>query len=85
MDFQIGDIVKSCAGHDKNELFVIISIDKKGFFDIIDGRHHTLKNPKKKNPKHLIRLVENSNVIDLLGKATDKEIYKAIKASIIKE
>ena len=26
-DFMIGDIVKSLSGHDKNRLFIIVSID----------------------------------------------------------
>ncbi len=85
MNLEIGDIVKSTAGHDKNELFVIISIDKNGFFDIIDGRHHTLKKPKKKNPKHLLRLTHSEEVLNKLTRATNTEIYKAIQASIKKE
>lgn len=80
MNFEIGDIVKSTSGHDKNGLFVIISIDKNGFLAIIDCKHHTRANPKQKNPKHLIKVGHDEGIINKVNSpATDKEIYKAIQ------
>lgn len=80
-EFSVGDIVKSTAGHDKNGLFVVISIDKNGFLGIIDSEHRTRANPKKKNPKHLVKIAHSQEVLDKLNShATDKEIYKAIQS-----
>lgn len=45
---QAGDIVKSLSGHDKNQLFLVLSIDKFGFLDIINGRSRKIEKPKKK-------------------------------------
>ncbi len=81
--FRVGDIVKSASGHDKNRLFVVISIDKNGFLGIIDCKHRTKSNPKRKNPKHLVKLGHNEKVIEKLNSyATNKEVYKLIKSTI---
>lgn len=47
-----GAIVKSLAGHDKDEFFVVISTDGEFAF-IVDGKNKTLAKPKKKKHKHL--------------------------------
>lgn len=47
-----GAIVKSLAGHDKDEFFVVISTDGEFAF-IVDGKNKTLAKPKKKKQKHL--------------------------------
>ena len=80
MDFEIGDIVKTTSGRDKNGLFVIISIDKNGFLGIIDCKHRTRVNPKLKNPKHLIKVDHSEDVLKKVNSiASEKEIYKAIQ------
>ena len=47
-----GAIVKSLAGHDKDEFFVVIAADSEFAF-IVDGKNKTLAKPKKKKYKHL--------------------------------
>lgn len=86
-EFMVGDIVKSLSGHDKNRLFIVVSIDKNGYLAIIDGRYRKRDNPKLKNPKHLIKVANDLSIIDKINSklSTDTEIYKKIKVYEIKE
>lgn len=78
----LGDIVKSNYGHDKNRLYIVLSIDKNGYFAIIDGKYRGLKKPKIKNPKHLSKIAHDESILTKInsGLSTDTEIYKLIKA-----
>ena len=80
-NFMVGDVVLSLCGHDKNRLYIVVSIDKTGKIDIIDGRYHLKENPKKKNPKHLLKVAHDDKIIEKLNSkiATNTEIYKMIK------
>ncbi len=50
----------STAGHDRNTWYYIVK-EEKDFVFLADGRIRTLKNPKKKNRKH-IRIVKDETV-----------------------
>lgn len=52
MELKIGQVVKSCAGHDKGELAVIAGFDKDKVL-VCDGKRRLLDKPKLKNPKHI--------------------------------
>ena len=80
-EFMVGDVVKSLSGHDKNRLFVVLSIDKNGYLAIIDGRYRKVDNPKVKNPKHLIKIANDLSIIDKINSKlfTNTEIYRMIK------
>lgn len=86
-EFSVGDIVKSLSGHDKNRLFVVTGIDKKGYLAIIDGRYRTMDKPKSKNPKHLIKVGHDDEIIKKVNSSlsTNTEIYKMIKVYLKKE
>lgn len=81
-EFKIGDIVISQSGHDKNQPFLVVSIDKNGYIAIIDGRYRKKAFPKTKNPKHLKKVAYDENVLNKFNSplTTDAEIYKLIKA-----
>ena len=81
-NFIIGDVVLSLSGHDKNRLYIVVGIDKIDKIVIIDGRYHSKNNPKKKNPKHLLKVAHDDFIIERVNSnnATDAEIYKLIKA-----
>ena len=87
IEFSVGDIVKSLSGHDKNRLFIVTSIDKNGYLDIIDGKYRTMDKPKKKNSRHLIKVGHDDDIIKKINSslATNTEIYKMIKVYMIKE
>lgn len=78
----VGDIVISTFGHDQNQLFIVTSIDKNGFLYIIDGKYRLRGKPKKKNPKHLLKLAHDDFIIEKINSplVTNAEIYKLIKA-----
>ncbi len=86
-EFKVGDIVSSLSGHDKNHLFIVVSIDKSGYIAIIDGKSRLRDNPKIKNPKHLRKIAHDDKVLDkvLSPIATNAEIYKMIKVYNNKE
>lgn len=52
MDYQPGCPARSLAGHDKDQYYIILSVDKDQVF-LTDGRRRTLAKPKKKNKKHI--------------------------------
>lgn len=52
MRYGVGALVCSLAGHDKNQIFIIIE-ESKEYVSLVDGKFRTLKKPKCKNKKHL--------------------------------
>ncbi|NLL81201.1 MAG: hypothetical protein GX231_02690 [Tissierellia bacterium] len=52
----VGQVVKSRAGRDRGRTFLIYEILDEDFVLVVDGDLRKLKNPKKKNIKHLIVL-----------------------------
>lgn len=77
----VGDIVISLSGHDKNQPFIVTSIDKNGYCAIIDGRNRTKDKPKNKNPKHLKIVAHSEEILSKVQSSlsTNAEIYKMIK------
>ena len=49
---QIGDVVKSLKGRDKDSVYTIISIQGQIAY-LANGRNRKVQSPKKKNQKHL--------------------------------
>lgn len=52
VEFKEAGLVKSLAGHDKDELYIIISVQGE-YVSLSDGRKHPPGKPKRKNRKHL--------------------------------
>lgn len=51
-----GMLAVSMAGHDRGRLYLVVE-ERDGFFYIADGKHSLLSSLKKKNRKHLRRIV----------------------------
>ncbi len=49
---KIGEFAKSKAGHDKNQIFIIINIEGEYVF-LVDGKSRNIDRPKKKKLKHI--------------------------------
>ena len=62
----IGMLVTSKAGHDKEELYLIVR-EEKGFVYLADGKEKTLEHAKKKNKKH-IQVIKNMVPEDLVSR-----------------
>ncbi|BCN32741.1 KOW domain-containing RNA-binding protein [Anaeromicropila herbilytica] len=84
--YEPGMLVKSKAGHDKDELFVIINIEEEYVY-LVDGKYKTLQSPKKKNKKHIqyINYSDENLVSKLKGtnKVIDEDIKRAIKLYLL--
>lgn len=52
MNIEIGTFAKSKAGHDCNQIYVIINCDDEYVY-LSDGRIKALDKPKKKKHKHI--------------------------------
>lgn len=49
---KVGNLVRSKAGHDKEELFFVIDIVGEYIY-LVNGKTRTVSHPKKKKLKHL--------------------------------
>ena len=83
MTFRQGDVVRSAAGHDRGELFLVLR-EEGDFVWLDDGKRRKLEAPKKKRRKHVVsagvwthpvagRLQDGEPVLD-------SEIRKALAA-----
>ncbi|CVI72886.1 hypothetical protein NDGK_02774 [Clostridiales bacterium CHKCI001] len=50
--FEVGYLVKSLAGHDKERIYVIVK-EQGEYVYLADGKYRTLCTPKRKNKKHV--------------------------------
>lgn len=50
---EIGQIVRSNSGRDRNMLFLVTKLSENGYVYVVDGKYKTVQNPKLKNAKHL--------------------------------
>lgn len=82
IDYKAGSLVKSLAGHDKENLFIIIG-ESKEYVVLVDGIFRTMKKPKCKNKKHVQIIHETDETLNkkLMRSecVTDEEIKYAIR------
>ena len=77
---EIGQIVRSISGHDKNRFYVVTGTDKDSV-TIADGKIRRLSKPKKKNIRHVAKTNE---VLDLSKIMSDKALYLILKEKNVK-
>ncbi len=80
----VGLLAVSKAGHDKNEIFVIVR-EEGEYVWLADGQNRSVLKPKKKKKKHisLIKYFSDKELLDSLQlkrECTDLTIKGAIKA-----
>ncbi len=81
---QVGDLVISLTGRDKDKRFVVVEITKTRV-RVMDGKTHKINSPKTKNIKH-IKLIFDAGLYHLVenikqGKlVSNKRLYKLINA-----
>ena len=82
-NFDVGDIVISTAGRDKDRVYLISQLIDKDFVFVVDGNFKKLVNPKKKRVKHLknsgIKVESIAEKLLSDKKVFDTEVYSAIK------
>lgn len=82
-DLSIGQLVKSKAGRDKGEVFIVLDIVDKNYALIVDGKLRRISNPKKKKIKHLQKT--NTILIDFNEKKKDLYFNDSLIRKLIKE
>ena len=81
MNLEIGTVVKSLKGRDKDKYFCVVCIEDEYVF-LCDGKERKLSNPKHKKIKH-IKVTQAKLQTETLQ--VDKHINKAIKSLNIVE
>ena len=83
MEFKIFEIVKSIAGHDKGNIYLISEILNQDYVLLIDGKNKKILNPKKKKIKHIKSLksveIGLENIFKDKSRINDGEIRKILK------
>lgn len=78
-----GDVVRSVAGHDRGDLFLVLR-DEGDFLWLADGKRRKVETPKKKRRKHVVSAgVWTHPVTGRLkdgGPVLDSEIRRALAA-----
>lgn len=88
-NIQVGDIVVSTSGRDKDKYFLVVDVDDK-FVKIVNGKQRKLSLAKIKNQKH-IKSVQCQALVDLAMRIRNGEtlsnakLYKAINLKTIKK
>ncbi len=83
-EFKKGDFCKSISGHDKEVIYIIVDIQNEIL--VADGKYKKLKNPKKKNPKHLQNIKYSDEALKkkiISKKVYDEDIKYSIKQYLI--
>lgn len=79
--YEVGSLVKSKAGHDKDQIYVIIKADDEYIY-LSDGIYKTLDKLKKKKRKHIQRINYVDDVLSKKIKNHEKIINEEIKRTI---
>lgn len=79
---KIGEFAKSKAGHDKDEIFIIINIEDEYVY-LVDGKNRNIEKPKKKKMKHIqpIHYIDSElqNKLNSNVKLQNEDIKRALK------
>ncbi len=78
--FPRGTFVMSRAGRDAGTRLIVIS-NEDGAVIVADGKERPLERPKKKNPKHLIKL-KSKITEEQLGSLTNKSLRRLLAEDI---
>jgi large subunit ribosomal protein L14e len=80
-NFRPGQLVRSLAGRDKGEHYLVIKVLDPRQVLLANGRNRTLSRPKKKNIAHLQRYGRRAEIEELLyaQKLTDSHVIRFIK------
>ena len=71
---EVGMLAKSKAGHDKDNIYVIIQVDRSYVY-LVDGSIRTISKPKKKNIKH-VQVIRNKHDLTDVDDVKIKRILK---------
>lgn len=73
-EIQVGSVVASRAGRDKERFMAVVGIEN-GYVLLCDGKERPLEKPKRKNPKHV---AVTHTELDAAEMATNRSLRKAL-------
>ena len=81
---ELGNVVKSIAGRDKGNLFVVVGIDEnENYIYLVDGDIRKVENPKRKKIKHIeLTNYYDQNLADRINKKrkiTNQEVKRFLR------
>ncbi|MBP2655355.1 MAG: hypothetical protein H6Q73_2924 [Firmicutes bacterium] len=83
---RLGQVVRSNAGRDKGNIYLVVGFSAPQEAWLADGRSRRAANPKRKNVRHIsvLGLIDKGVAAKLAGglKADDEDIRQAIKACV---
>ena len=76
----MNQLAVSLAGHDKGVIYAVVS-EGNGMVHLADGRIRTLEKPKKKNQKHIRRIVHLPEEIEeeLVKVSRDSDLVHVLR------
>lgn len=78
--YQVGNLAKSLAGHDKGKIYVIIRETEEMVY-LADGKNRFIERPKCKRKKHIQPIYQVGRLEDQVGKSQTEQ-NEAIKRAI---
>lgn len=81
IEMKKGMVVKSLAGHDKTQLFVILDVDDEYVY-LADGKLRTINKPKRKKRKHVQQTNYIDEAISQSERIEDSSIRKLLKSIV---
>ena len=78
MEFCKGELVICNAGREKDRLMCVTEFDGKYVY-VCDGKERLLNNPKRKNPKHIVK---TNKLISQDMFLTDRALRKALSKEV---
>ena len=75
-DLTVGQIVRSKAGRDKTQYFVIVGFENNRVM-VADGKRHLLADPKPKNSSHLAK---TNTILPAAALSNDQMLKQAVQA-----
>lgn len=83
-DIKVGQLVRSRAGRDKGNYYLIYDMVDEAFVRVINGEKKRLTNPKRKNIKHLeiFPVIAEELALKILSgeQIVEEEVLKAVKS-----
>ena len=79
--YKISDVVVSTAGHDKCELFYVISADDTYLY-LANGKDRTLDKPKRKKPRHVQKFLRSETRVAEKIASGDKVLNSELRRDL---
>ena len=80
-DIRISDVVVSTAGHDQGELFFCIGTDGDRVI-LVNGKDRPLEKPKRKNNKHVSKVLRAETRVAARLRAGDKVLNSELRRDL---